>query len=493
MNDPIPRTGSGVWRGKARLGALTFAGAACLLALPVAHGADVRGAPAAHYQATEDSLAHHPLPAWYADAKLGIFIHWGLYSVPGYAPREAREFRLEEAGDQQKRVNPYAEWYYNSMRIPDSPTAKFHFNAYGADFKYYQFAHTFNAATRRWDPEAWARLFREIGARYVVLTGKHHDGFSLWPSAVRNPHLSGDESHSERDLVGELTTAVRGAGLKMGIYYSGLYDWSFGSGPFLGKDNTAQAIDEQGADYPRYADAQWREIMRRYYPDILWNDIGYSPNGEALAIAAEFYNANPEGVINNRWQPFKFHDFNTPEYSKLESISAEKWEECRGLGKSFGLNRIEGPEETIAPGALIALLVDIVSKNGNLLLDVGPEPDGTIPALQIERLHALGAWLRQNGEAIFATHPWSRAAGRTTEGTELRFTARKEAVYVVLLGHPASSRITVLDAGRAPHHKATLLDGDKGLVVPVSVKGEDLSLELPSALPGEYAWSIRLE
>ena len=472
---------------------ITVRAALASLCLIGAMGASFRGraADAPRFEPTEASLATHRVPRWYNDAKLGIFVHWGLYSVPGYAPREAREFRIEEAGSEQKRLNPYAEWYYNTLRVPNSPTAEFHRNAYGADFDYYNFTHTFNAATKRWNPDMWADLFKQTGARYVVLTTKHHDGFTLWPSAVVNPHLPADQSHSGRDLVGELTTAVRRAGMKMGFYYSGLYDWSFGSGPFMAKDNTAQAIKEQGAAYPAYADAQWRELMAKYKPDILWNDIGYPPNSDALKIAAEFYNSTPDGLINNRWRPFKFHDFITPEYAKLDHISAEKWEECRGLGKSFGINRIEGPEETISADALITLLVDIVSKNGNLLLDVGPEPDGTIPAIQRERLVALGDWLKQNGDAIFGTHPWIRATGKTADGIDVRFTMKGDTRFAILLGRPRSRRVTLVDVPAPAHGKAALLGASGNLQA--TAEGQNLTLNLPDKLPGEHAWSIRLD
>jgi len=447
-------------------------------------------APPQKFEPTEQSLAKHRVPSWYMNAKLGIFIHWGIYSVPGYAPREAREFRVEEIGAEQKRVNPYAEWYYNTLRIPNSPTAQFHRNAYGAGFNYYDFAHVFNADTRLWDPTVWADLFKETGARYVVLTTKHHDGFTLWPSVVKNPHLNADQSHSTRDLVADLARAVRQDGMKMGVYYSGLYDWSFGSGPFMGDDNVTVALKEQGAEYPAYADAQLRELIARYKPDILWNDIGYSPDGKALEIASEFYNLIPNGVINDRWKPFHFHDFTTPEYAKPDSISAEKWEECRGLGKSFGLNRIEGPEETISAAALVTLLVDIVAKNGNLLLDVGPEPDGTIPPIQVERLRQLGAWLKQNGEAIFDTRPWMRATGKTADGIDVRFTARDNAIYAILLGRPKGNSVTLLDVGAPGHGRATLLGSDAGLAT--LARGNNLRVNLPAELPGDFAWVIRL-
>jgi alpha-L-fucosidase len=443
------------------------------------------------FEPTEQSLAMHRVPSWYMNAKLGIFIHWGIYSVPGYAPREAREFRVEQIGAEQKRVNPYAEWYYNTLRIPNSPTAQFHRNAYGPEFNYYDFAHVFNADTQLWNPAAWADLFKQTGARYVVLTTKHHDGFTLWPSAIQNPHLRPDQSHSTRDLVGDLAEAVRQHGLKMGIYYSGLYDWSFGSGPFMADDDNSLALKEQGPEYPAYADAQWRELVVKYKPDILWNDIGYSPEGEALQIASEFYNLNPDGVINDRWKPFHFHDFTTPEYARPDFIAAGKWEECRGLGKSFGLNRMESPNETISAGALVALLVDIVAKNGNLLLDVGPEPDGTIPPIQVDRLHQLGDWLKQNGEAIFDTRPWTRATGKTTDGIDVRFTAKDNAIYAVLLGKPKGNRVTLLNVAAPGHRRATLLGSDARLAT--LAQGNDLQVKLPASLPGDYAWVIRLD
>jgi alpha-L-fucosidase len=443
------------------------------------------------FEPTEQSLATHRVPSWYMNAKLGIFIHWGIYSVPGYAPREAREFRVEEIGAEQKRVNPYAEWYYNTLRIPNSPTAQFHRNAYGAKFNYYDFAHVFNADTRLWNPAAWADLFKQTGARYVVLTTKHHDGFTLWPSTIKNPHLRPDQSHSTRDLVGDLAKAVRQDGMKMGVYYSGLYDWSFGSGPLMADDENILALKEQGPAYPAYADAQLRELVVKYKPDILWNDIGYSPEGKALQIASEFYNWIPDGVINDRWKPFHFHDFRTPEYAKPDSISTEKWEECRGLGKSFGLNRIEGPEETISAGALVALLVDIVAKNGNLLLDVGPEPDGTIPPIQVDRLHQLGGWLKQNGEAIFDTRPWTRATGKTADGIDVRFTAKDKAVYAVLLDRPKGNSVTLLGVGASGHTKATMLGSSADLAI--RAQGNNLLVNLPVELPGDYAWVIRLD
>ena len=141
--------------------------------------------------------------------------------------------------------------------------------------------------------------------------------------------------------------------------------------------------------YGKYADAHMRELIQRYHPAVLWNDIDYPKSGHPLDIMAEYYNAVPDGVIDDRFG-VKHSDFQSPEYETLDKISPTKWEECPGLGRSFGYNRAEGEAETIAPPDLIYLLVDIVSKNGNLLLDVGPEANGIIPPVQLTRLQALG-------------------------------------------------------------------------------------------------------
>ncbi len=442
--------------------------------------------PPAKYQPTLESLNQHPLPKWYADAKLGIFIHWGLYSVPGWAPlvHPTHDFSSED----YIKNNPYAEWYLNTMRIPGSPTQAYHREHYGADFDYYNFATTFDKEIQKWQPEEWARVFHDAGAKYVVLTSKHHEGFTLWPSAIKNPTLPEDRQHATRDLVGDLTKAVRNAGLRMGLYYSGGYDWTFVPGP-ISKEADYQTVKPQSEAYGKYVDAQFRELIERYRPALLWNDIDYPKSGHPLEIMAEYYNAIPDGVIDDRFG-VKHSDFKSPEYQTLDKISPTKWEECRGLGRSFGYNRAEGEAETIAPDELIHLLVDIVSKNGNLLLDVGPEADGTIPPVQMSRLAALGAWLKQNGEAIYATHPWKRAEGETTDGLHVRFTQKDSALYATLLGEPKASVVTVKSLSPKAGSEIRLLGENKPLKW--SQQGDDIKVELPDKLPGHYAYVLRI-
>jgi len=460
--------------------------AVCALFAPLLVPPDLQAQQSSHYEPTLESLNKHSLPRWYASAKLGIFIHWGLYSVPGWAPLVHPEHDF--TSQDYITHNPYAEWYLNSMRLAGSPTQAYHREHYGADYDYYSFAPLFDKEIQKWDPDAWAKTLHDAGAKYVVLTTKHHDGFTLWPSSTPNPTLAADRQHASRDLVGELTAAIRKQGLRMGLYYSGGYDWTFVPGP-IREAADYQKVKPQSEAYGKYVDAHMRELIERYHPAVLWNDIDYPKSGHPLEIMAEYYNTIPDGVIDDRFG-VKHSDFKSPEYQTLDKISQAKWEECRGLGRSFGYNRAEGEAETIAPDELIHLLVDIVSKNGNLLLDVGPEADGTIPPVQMSRLQALGAWLRQNGDAIYGTHPWKRAEGETIEGIHVRFTQRGPATYAILLGEPKATTITLKSLSPKAGAQISLLGSDKP--VTWSQAGEDIKVNLPPTLPGKYAYVLKV-
>jgi alpha-L-fucosidase len=462
---------------------------AAMSALMMSLGAFCPAQAPAKYEPTLESLDQHPLPQWYAGAKLGIFIHWGLYSVPGWAPLTHPDHDF--SSNDYIKYDPYAEWYLNTMRVPGSPTADYHKQHYGTDFKYYDFAPVFNRETKKWNPDKMAAIFRDAGARYVVLTSKHHEGFTLWSSTTPNPSpsLKANQLHAERDIVGELTGAVRRQGMKMGLYYSGGYDWTFNTGP-IETDKDYETVKPQSDAYGKYAFAQIHELIARYQPSILWNDIDWPKTGNALQVEADYYNSIPDGVIDDRLG-IKHSDFTSPEYEKLDKISAKKWEECRGLGRSFGYNRAEGENETIAPGELIALLVDIVSKNGNLLLDVGPEADGTIPPVQMERLVALGAWLKQNGDAIYDTVPWTKAAGKSAEGDDLRFTRKGDDLFVTVLGKPKGQTITMPDVAAKQGVPITQL-GDETMELGAKVPPGGMRIVLQAPLKGDFAYSFKL-
>jgi alpha-L-fucosidase len=451
------------------------------------------GGPPQKYAPHWMILKQHPVPKWFEDAKLGIFVTWGLYSVPAWAPTlkgpKAEIDWAQFMADPKRwfRENPYAEWYLNSMKIKDSPTWKHHVETYGEKFDYLDFIPAFNRETQKWNPNDWAGLFKEAGARYVVLTTKHHDGFTLWPSSVPNPHRKPGQQSAQRDLVGELTKAVRAQGLKMGLYYSGGLDWSFVGTPI----QTFQDLfltAPQSEEYTQYADAHWRELIARYEPSVLWDDISYPKKGDLLHLFADYYNQFPEGVINDRFQ-VEHADFTTPEYTQYKKPVEKKWESCRGLGFSFGYNQSEGPEQVLSPDELVKLFVDIVSKNGNLLLNVGPKSDGTIPEIQVDRLRALGQWLRVNGEAIYEARPWVAAEGKTGEGIEIRFTQKGDSVYAILLDKPKTRDITIKSLWPDAGTKVQMLGASGDLKWSRSDK--DLHLTLPEQIPGHYAYVLK--
>lgn len=478
------------------------------------------------YESTLASLRAHPLPAWFDDAKLGIFVHWTPASVPGWAPAfgEPSNLVAQRGWRYLFAHHPYAEWYANSLRIPNSPTQRYHRQTYGPDFPYEAFIPQFRQAYAHWDPAAWAEVFAAAGARYVVLVTKHHDGFLLWPSRHPNPHRPGYQA--DRDLVGELTAAVRARGLRMGLYYSGGLDWTFDARPIQDLPDLIAAIPRDPG-YAAYAEAHWRELIERYQPSVLWNDIGFPAGANLRRLFADYYNAMPDGVINDRFGQFDLGregslryrailgiiktvvplltklsggmgspaggmhaDFRTPEYAGAKKIVARKWETCRGIGHSFGYNRQETDAQMIAPDALVRLLVDIVSKNGNLLLNVGPMADGTIPALQLSRLRALGEWLKVNGEAIYGTRPWVRAEGVTTDGIPVRFTRRGETLYAILLGASQAQEIVLRDVTAPPATHIARLGGPTDL--PWRQSGPDLAVTLPIGLPGAAACVLRI-
>lgn len=413
------------------------------------------------YQPTLASVKTHPLPDWYNDAKFGIFIHWGVYSVPAYAPAGEMDIEKALSGKMDLSQSPYAEWYQNSLRVEGSPTHQYHARTYGAGFRYEQFAPQFNEQIRQWNPDAWAGLFARAGARYVVLVTKHHDGFLMWPSRHPNPHIEGWQA--SRDVVGELSRAANTAGLRMGFYYSSLLDWSFTRKPITSVADLIAGSDASH-QYADYVESHWLELIERYDPWILWSDIGYPPGYDLPKLWAHFYNHKPEGVVNDRWmqlprflfsrlgrailmqmirrtsggkQPQAAHcDFVTPEYATLDEISPTKWETCRGIGHSFGYNQFESTDEYQKADDLIRLLADVVSKNGNLLLNVGPCADGSIHPAQQAALEGLGRWLQRNGESIYGTRPWRRYKDTGPNGGDVRYTSRGQTLYAILLSPP---------------------------------------------------------
>lgn len=433
-----------------------------------------------NYKPEWGSIDKRPVPGWFQESKFGIFIHWGVYSVPAWGP----------TGDSIGVYDKYAEWYWKKMDMPSKVQKyfkEFHTKTYGPNFRYQDFAPMFKAEL--FDPDKWADLFKESGAKYIVLTSKHHEGFTLWPSA-QSWNWNSVDVGPHRDLCGDLTDAVKKKGLHMGFYYS-LYEWY--NPTYLN-------------NFPAYVDEhmipQMKDLVTRYKPDILWTDGEWdksSKEWKSEEFLSWLYNVSPVKdniVVNDRWGSetrSKHGGIYTTEYGLIgdkegiDNTVPHAWEECRGIGTSFGFNRTEGLSEYSTPAQLIKLLVSTVSAGGNLLLDIGPAADGTIPVIMQQRLLEMGKWLKVNGEAIYNTSAFIRTkndeAINPDTNKSLYFTQKGKDVYVICLKWPKDG-ITLKDVALNNSIKAVLLGTDS----PVSVKssGKNLQLIAPALTPDDF-------
>ncbi|MCP4166092.1 MAG: alpha-L-fucosidase [Chloroflexi bacterium] len=450
------------------------------------------------YKPTWQSLDSRPMPPWFEEAKFGIFIHWGIYSVPAWRP----------VGEQ--RYASYAEWYYASV-IGDLERGgdAFHRTNYGDDFEYRDFAPMFGAEL--FDPETWADLFARSGARYVVLTAKHHDGYCLWPTkSPYKEYWNSGEIGPRRDLVGELTEAVRDRGLRMGLYYS-IVEWETNpthrtkSGYFLDQGLIERYQIPKHAYVEKHLLPQLKELVMNYQPSLLFADGGEWDGDEAYLKTKEFlawlYNKAPnreEVVVNDRWakgMPGAHGDYYSSEYADADMEGSEHpWEESRGIGGSYGFNRAENLDDYSSSEALVHELVDVVSRGGNFLLNVGPTADGRIPVIMQERLADIGEWLRVNGEAIYDTTAWRGApTGSGDEAQAIYYTAKGNDIYAICTAWPQNElHVVGLDTGGAisvellGYKQAIewISEGDRIMITPPLIS--------PAQVPCRYAYVFKL-
>ena len=420
-------------------------------------------AVAASADGVKVSEAQRPCPQWWKDAKFGIFVHWGVYSVPAFAPTSGDKF-----------YSCYSEHYRGRLQNKVEAFVKYHEKTYPGK-SYVDLASQFTA--ENWKPVEWAELFRRSGAKYVVLTSKHHDGYSLWPSA-QSPNWNSMELGPKRDICGELTKAVRDAGLRMGFYYS-LFEYS----RLAGEKVSNRFVDD--VNLP-----QLKDIVLRYSPEIVWGD-GHWRVPKAISRADEFfswlYNESPVKdtvVVNDRWwSGSRAHsgDFYTTEYDDTGTDKKEKndypWEECRGIGRSFGYNRFERAENYLTDAQCIETLCDKVSRGGNFLLNVGPDATGHIPPIMEERLLAMGKWLAVNGEAIYGTSAWEKRP-RDMKKNRVYFTRKGDVLYAIVFGSTAT--VTVPGVGKV---KDVQLVGRDTLIVRMQ-EGDDVKIIMPAFLQG---------
>jgi alpha-L-fucosidase len=303
---------------------------------------------------------------WFADAKLGIFIHWGMYSVNG----------VDESWSFYNKKISYAD-YIKQMK-------------------------GFTAS--KYDPQAWAGLIKETGARYAVITTKHHDGMALWPT--KQKHLSVvNNTPAKRDVLGPFYKALDEQGIKRGAYFS-LLDWSHPDYPGFMKDTNRYKIAEQPERWKRFQhffQSQINEINTAYKPDLWWFDGDWEKSADEWQsedVRKQILAIQPNAIINGRLQGYG--DYETPEQNfPVSKPKYNWWELCMTTNNNWGYH----PDDTAykTPFEIITIFVDAVSNGGNLLLDIGPKADGTIPEEQVHILKELGKWNKKNGEAIFNT------------------------------------------------------------------------------------------
>jgi len=376
------------------------------------------------------------VPEWYRDAKLGFFVHWGLYSVPAWAVQHGEGVNIPT--EDAYAWHQYAEWYGNTVRIAGSPTWERHQQLFGPGTSYEDLADQWDASA--FDADAFVGELVGAGAKYIVPTTKHHEGFCLWDTATTG--FNAAARGPRRDLISEFHDATRRAGAKFGVYYSGALDWHVSDFPPIESDTDLFRFRRNDEHFARYSAAQLDELVSRFSPDVLWNDIEWPDGGKGrdeYAVAAlleRYFAAVPDGVVNDRWG-VPYHGFLTREYTDIPEIIPQPWESTRGLGFSFGFNQAEDERHSLSGAALIRLLVDVVAKNGNLLINVGPAADGSIPELQRRVMRELGAWLQANGGAIYGTRPWIRMGERT--GAPRRYTTTGSTVHVHALDPSAGA------------------------------------------------------
>ena len=333
-----------------------------------------------------ETLRSRPYPQWFKDAKLGIFIHWGVYSVPSYGGPES-----------------YAEWYLRGIQAGAENRIDFMKKYWGEDFEYEDFAPLWKAEL--FDAKEWAEIFEKAGAKYIILVSKHHDGFALWPSQYA-PGWNSVDVGPKRNIVAEVAEAVRERDIRFGLYYS-LPEWNHPLHRWY-----IDPHDQIHTYVEQHMIPQFKEVVGTWKPDLLFTDGEWFNDAEdwhARQLIAWYFDlVGDDAIVNDRWGHGSNIGFITPEYSSGGLETDRPWTEVRGIGRSFGLNRNEKLDAYKTPAELIRLFVRTIAWGGGLTINVGPYADGKIPLVQQERIEKLGEWIRTNEEAIYASTTWKR-------------------------------------------------------------------------------------
>jgi len=438
----------------------------------------------------EPGLSREQRIAWWREARFGMFIHWGLYAIPGGVWKD----KVHDSG--------YSEWLMFGERIP----AK----------EYAQLAGKFNPV--KFDANAWTSLAKKAGMKYMVLTTKHHDGFSMFKSAL-TPYNVVDATPFKRDVTRELVDACHASGMRFGCYYSIDRDWYRPQGPGNNykQNNVWDYPDSTRADFDRYvatfAQPQVEEILTNYRPDLLWFDeIDMKTDEQVETLYQSIRRLRPECVINSRIQGCRFPAKIPPPHCDYISTGDNEiadrnlgfeWENPGSMNTSYGY--CEHDHNWVSAKDVVLRLVDIVSKGGNYLLNVGPTPEGLIPQPCVERLLEVGAWMDVNGEAIYGTSPWrvfhdgppkdSAAAKDRAAPGAIRFTSKGNTLYAICMGWPDKD-VVVRTLGKQGLPDKTIaavrMLGSKD-EVKWQQSADGLTLTVPRQQPCQHAFVYRIE
>ncbi|KAG8176478.1 hypothetical protein JTE90_007148 [Oedothorax gibbosus] len=420
------------------------------------------------------SLDARPLPRWFDDAKIGIFLHWGVFSVPGFG----------------------SEWFWNYWHGNSSEYVEFMGKNFKPGFTYPEFAPQFTAEFYK--PEDWAELFQASGAKYVVLTSKHHEGYTLWPSKV-SWNWNAMDVGPKRDLLGDLAKAIRNkTDIHFGVYHS-MFDW-FHPLYLLDKQNNYKTqffVDTKALP-------ELFELVNLYEPEVIWSDGDWEATDtywKAKEFLAWLYNESPvkdKIVVNDRWGsniPCHHGGYYTcTDRFNPKTLQTHKWENAMTLDKgSWGFRRNVDLSGFLTVDELITTLAETVSCGGNLLINVGPTPDGRIIPIFEERLRQLGSWLKVNGESIYSTVPWTAQNDTLTPG--VWYTSKGSTVYAIVLEWPKNNKLELGSLNADSSNKIYMLGYQNRLkFTSHATGGVTISFPYlsPNDMPCQWAWVLKV-
>ena len=435
--------------------------AALILALAAAlllGGGGAQAAPAPDPHALETKAQRDARMAWWRQARFGLFIHWGLYAVP--------------AGEYNgKPVGGIGEWIMNSAKIPVAT--------------YAGYAKEFNP--QKFNADEWVRVAKDAGMKYVVMTAKHHDGFALFHSQS-DPYNIYDATPFKRDPIAEMAAACKKAGLPFGVYYSQAQDWHHAGGAAYGGHWDPAQDGDLHAYVRTVAAPQVAELLTRYHPAVLWWDTPVDMTQADIQALTAAFAQDLELIANNRLGNGVPGDTETPEQTvPATGYGGRDWETCMTLNDTWGYKKDDTNFKSVP--TLVQTLVDIASKGGNYLLNVGPDATGTIPAPEVSRLRAVGAWLKVNGAGIYGTSaspfkalPWGRCTQKRVGADTV--------LYLHVFQWPADGKLFVPGLLNAVRSASLLPSGGRLAAVPT---GSGVAISVPKSAPDPTSSTVVLQ